>query len=72
MTITLAGYQLKETIHSGFKTIIYSGTTEKTNTSVIVKTLKSEYPTIDEITRLRHEYKILENLEIEGVVKTLG
>ncbi|MBW4683269.1 MAG: AAA family ATPase [Microcoleus vaginatus WJT46-NPBG5] len=72
MTITLPGYQLNQTIHSGFKTIIYSGKRELANTSVIVKTLKAEYPTIDEITRLRHEYKILENLEIEGVVKSLA
>ncbi|MBD2040691.1 hybrid sensor histidine kinase/response regulator [Microcoleus sp. FACHB-672] len=72
MTITLPGYQLNQTLHTGFKTIIYSGIREIANTSVIVKTLKAEYPTIDDITRLRHEYKILENLEIEGVVKSIA
>ncbi|MBD1938263.1 hybrid sensor histidine kinase/response regulator [Microcoleus sp. FACHB-68] len=72
MTITLPGYRLNQTLHTGFKTVIYSGTREIANTSVIVKTLKAEYPTIDEITRLRHEYKILENLEIEGVVKSIA
>ncbi|MBD1840693.1 protein kinase [Coleofasciculus sp. FACHB-64] len=34
--------------------------------------LKAEYPTLEEISRLRHEYKILLPLDIEGVVKSLA
>ncbi|MBD1938262.1 hybrid sensor histidine kinase/response regulator [Microcoleus sp. FACHB-68] len=71
MSITLAGYILNKTIYESYKTVIYSGVKEAENTSVIVKTLKNEYPTIEEITRLRHEYNILKNLQIEGIVKAL-
>jgi predicted ATPase/signal transduction histidine kinase/tRNA A-37 threonylcarbamoyl transferase component Bud32 len=65
-------YQNLSQIHEGVTTIIYRGTRESDSTSVILKTLKAEYPTLEEITRLRHEYKILQRLNIEGVVKALS
>ncbi|MBW4681312.1 MAG: AAA family ATPase [Microcoleus vaginatus WJT46-NPBG5] len=70
ITIFLNGYQILETLHEGANTVIYRGVRELDNCSVIIKTLKSEYPTIEEITRLRHEYKIIQPLYIEGVIKT--
>ncbi|HEY9613080.1 trifunctional serine/threonine-protein kinase/ATP-binding protein/sensor histidine kinase [Allocoleopsis sp.] len=59
-------------IHEGIATLIYRGTREPDSTSVIIKTLKAEYPTLEEITRLKHEYKILQLLNVEGVVKALS
>ena len=69
MTATLSGYQLLETLHSGSKTIIYRGRRETDNASVIVKTLLCEHPLLEDIARLRHEYQIIETLEIPGIVK---
>ncbi|MCW6052346.1 AAA family ATPase [Lyngbya sp. CCAP 1446/10] len=67
--ILLTGYQITEKIYSGVNTVIYRGIWQKHNLPVIVKTLNSEYPTLEEITRLRHEYKIRTNLKnIEGIV----
>ncbi|WP_293126793.1 AAA family ATPase [Microcoleus sp. bin38.metabat.b11b12b14.051] len=67
--ISLKGYQITEQIYSGVNTVIYRGIWQKHNLPVIVKTLKSEYPTLEEITRLRHEYKIRKNLKnIEDIV----
>ncbi|TAF36114.1 MAG: response regulator [Oscillatoriales cyanobacterium] len=69
--ILLTGYQITEQIYSGVNTVIYRGIWEKENLPVIVKTLKSEYPTLEEITRLRHEYKIRKNLiNIEDIVNS--
>ncbi len=65
-------YKNLSKIHEGVATFIYRGTLEPDSTSVIIKTLKAEYPTLEEITRLRHEYKILQPLNIEGVVKALS
>ncbi|HIK29008.1 MAG: trifunctional serine/threonine-protein kinase/ATP-binding protein/sensor histidine kinase [Oscillatoriaceae bacterium SKW80] len=71
--MALDGYLLRETIYEGVRTIVYRGIKESDRTSVIVKTLKSEYQTLEEITRLRHEYQILQTLEeIEGVVESIG
>ncbi|MBG1240680.1 trifunctional serine/threonine-protein kinase/ATP-binding protein/sensor histidine kinase [Nostoc sp. NZL] len=69
MTATLSGYQLLETLHSGSKTVIYRGRREIDNVSVIVKTLLCEHPLLEDIARLRHEYQIIEPLQIPGIVK---
>ncbi|MBE8987450.1 ATP-binding sensor histidine kinase [Nostoc sp. LEGE 12450] len=69
MTATLSGYQLLETLHSGSKTVIYRGRRETDNASVIVKTLLCEHPLLEDIARLRHEYQIIETLQIPGIVK---
>jgi serine/threonine protein kinase len=65
----LPGYKITEIIQIGVKSIIYRGVRESDRASVIIKTLLSEYPTIDDITRLRHEYKISSNLKLEGIIK---
>ncbi|MBD2451685.1 AAA family ATPase [Nostoc sp. FACHB-152] len=69
MTATLSGYQLLETLHSGNKTVIYRGRRETDNASVIVKTHIDEHPLLEDIARLRHEYQIIEPLQISGIVK---
>ncbi|HEY9876155.1 MAG TPA: AAA family ATPase [Candidatus Obscuribacterales bacterium] len=72
MSLNIPGYNLLETIYEGVNTLIYRASRDSDSTSVIIKTLKAEYPTIEELTRLRHEYQILQNLEIEGIVKPLA
>src|SRR6476469_5712444 len=66
---TLPGYKITEVVQLGVKSIIYRAVRASDRASVIIKTLNTEYPTIEEITRLRHEYKISSNLQIEGIVK---
>ncbi|MDY6898027.1 MAG: ATP-binding sensor histidine kinase [Cyanobacteriota bacterium] len=72
LTSTLVpGYDIIEVIHEGTNTIIYRGTSHSNQQKVILKILKEDYPTLDAITRLKHEYKITENLDLEAVVKIL-
>ncbi|MEG4999251.1 hybrid sensor histidine kinase/response regulator [Microcoleus sp. B4-D4] len=67
--ILLTGYKITEKIYSGVNTVIYRGIWQELDLPVIVKTLNSEYPTLEEITRLRHEYKIRTHLKnIEEIV----
>ncbi|MEZ2277859.1 MAG: AAA family ATPase [Microcoleus sp.] len=67
--IFLTGYQITEKVYAGVNTVIYRGIWEKHNLPVIVKTPIAEYPTLEEITRLRHEYKIRQPLEnIEEII----
>ena len=72
MSINLNNYNFTEIIYEGANTLIYRALRKSDSTSVIIKTLKTEYPTLEEITRLRHEYRILQKLDIEGVIKPLG
>jgi serine/threonine protein kinase len=72
MTISLPEYEITQAIHQGYNTVIYRATYIPTANPVIIKTLKAEYPTLEDISRLRHEYKILQSLNLEGVVKPLA
>ncbi|HEY9663241.1 MAG TPA: serine/threonine-protein kinase PknK, partial [Allocoleopsis sp.] len=38
-------------------------------TSVIIKALKAEYPALKQLNQLKHEYQILQDLDIAGVIK---
>ncbi|MDZ8025869.1 MAG: AAA family ATPase [Nostoc sp. DedQUE11] len=72
MSIILADYNLIKVIFDGINTCIYRGFKESEQTSVIIKTLKAEYPTIEQIARIRHEYQILNSLQIEGAIQPLA
>jgi predicted ATPase/signal transduction histidine kinase/DNA-binding NarL/FixJ family response regulator/tRNA A-37 threonylcarbamoyl transferase component Bud32 len=67
--LTLPGYKLIQEIHSGINTVIYRGQRELDNQQVIIKFLKSEYPTLSECARLKHEYEINNFLDSAGVVQ---
>lgn len=67
----ISGYDFKEMLHEGDDTIIYRAISHIDQKPVILKILKIDYPSIDAIARLKHEYKITENLDLEGVVRVL-
>ncbi|BAY27335.1 multi-sensor signal transduction multi-kinase [Calothrix sp. NIES-2100] len=65
----IPGYAVKEVVHEGIDTIVYRGTSQTNQQPVILKVLKADYPSLEQIFRLKHEYKIRENLNLAGVVK---
>jgi PAS domain S-box-containing protein len=68
-TLMVPGYDIIEVIHEGFNTTVYLAQSELHRQPVILKVLSSEYPTLEQITRLKHEYKVTENLDLEGIIK---
>ncbi|MEZ2321367.1 MAG: AAA family ATPase [Microcoleus sp.] len=68
----ISKYQINSNINEGAETIIYRAHTILDQTSIIIKILKAEYPTLDAITRLKHEYQIRHNLDNEQIVKTIS
>jgi len=67
--LTLPGYQIQKQLHSGVRTAIYRGFDEQQKRSVVVKVLQSENLTLEEITRLRQEYTLTQNLNFPGILK---
>jgi len=67
--ISLPGYKITEKITASVNTVIYRGIRERDRQSVIVKVLKDEYPTLEDLTRLRHEYYITQNIDSQNIVK---
>ncbi|MBG1266575.1 hybrid sensor histidine kinase/response regulator [Nostoc sp. WHI] len=73
MIPVLPGYNFIEALHEGVNTVIYRASKQSDQTFVIVKALKAEYPSLEELTRLRHEYKMSNIIvDIEGIVKSLA
>lgn len=72
MSSTIAGYTLIELIHESTNTLIYRASRGSGQARAIIKTLRSEYPTLEELARLKHEYQILQPLQIEGIAKPLA
>ncbi len=70
--LKLSKYQINITLHEGVETIIYRGQTPTDAPPAILKVLKAEYPTLEAITRLKHEYQIRQNLDSEQIVKAIS
>src|SRR5919202_6862851 len=68
-TIALPGYQILSQISKSANSLVYRGIREEDNKIVILKVLKQEYPTPQELTRYKQEYEITRNLNLDGVVK---
>lgn len=72
MNRMLAGYRLDRAIHESARTRVYAGVRQMDQQPVIVKVLKADYPSLEEITCLREEFRLLENLDSPGIIKPLA
>ncbi|MBZ8180261.1 ATP-binding sensor histidine kinase [Oscillatoria salina] len=67
--ISLPGYRIVAQICESSNSLVYRGIREEDNRRAILKLLKAEYPTQQDLTRYRQEYQILSKLNIDGVIK---
>jgi PAS domain S-box-containing protein len=67
--IALAGVSIQSKIYESSASLVYRGIREEDGRAIIVKVLKQDYPSPQELTRYRQEYKITRSLSLEGVVK---
>ncbi len=72
MNRILTGYTLLRAIYESTRTRVYAGIKQADNQPVIVKALKAEYLSLEEIARLRHEFRILESLDGPGIIKPVA
>lgn len=66
--IALPGIAVQSKIYESSASLVYRGIRDD-GSAVIVKILKQDYPSPQELTRYRQEYQITRSLNIEGVVK---
>ncbi|BAY50248.1 serine/threonine protein kinase and signal transduction histidine kinase with GAF and PAS/PAC sensor (plasmid) [Scytonema sp. HK-05] len=67
--IALAGVAIQSKIYESSASLVYRGIKVRDNQAIIVKLLKQDYPSPQEITRYRQEYEMTRSLKEEGVVK---
>ncbi|MDY7014429.1 MAG: serine/threonine-protein kinase PknK, partial [Cyanobacteriota bacterium] len=67
--IVIPSYKILASIYESSSSIVYRGLRERDNLPVILKVLKHDYPTPQELARYKQEYQITCNLNLEGTVK---
>ncbi|RKZ90551.1 MAG: serine/threonine-protein kinase PknK, partial [Candidatus Parabeggiatoa sp. nov. 1] len=68
--LTIQNYQILAQIYESANSLVYRALREEDNQPVILKLLKQDYPTPEELTRYRQEYDITRHLEnVDGVIK---
>ncbi|MBW4428866.1 MAG: AAA family ATPase [Nostoc desertorum CM1-VF14] len=66
--IALPGINIQDNIYESSNSLVYRGIRDD-GVAIVVKMLKLDYPSPQELTRYRQEYKIIRSLNLEGVVK---
>ncbi|MEH2370702.1 AAA family ATPase [Nostoc sp.] len=66
--IALTGIAIQNKIYESSNSLVYRGIRDD-GVAIAVKMLKHDYPSPQELTRYRQEYKITRSLNLEGVVK---
>ncbi|MBH8577986.1 AAA family ATPase [Nostocaceae cyanobacterium CENA369] len=67
--IILPGYTITENIYEDAKIVIYRGINNLEKKPVMIKTFKTDYPSIEEITSLEQEYNLIKKIECQGIIK---
>jgi predicted ATPase/signal transduction histidine kinase/GAF domain-containing protein/tRNA A-37 threonylcarbamoyl transferase component Bud32 len=67
--IAIPGYQILAQIYESSNSQVYRAIRECDHSYAIVKVLKQDYPTPEELARYKQEYEIIRNLNLEGAIK---
>ncbi|MEH2453754.1 ATP-binding sensor histidine kinase [Nostoc sp.] len=68
--VTIPGYQVKEQLYNGSKTLVYRGYRETDSLPVVIKLLKNPYPGFGELVQFRNQYTIAKNLNSPLIIQT--
>jgi predicted ATPase/signal transduction histidine kinase len=68
----IAGYEYLEKIHDSLITLVYRARRIRDRQPVIIKILKKAYPSSKDIYVFKHQYEVIKNLKLEGVIKAYG
>ena len=69
MRRVIANYLLTEKIYESINSEVYRGIRESDGQTFILKVLKQDYPTPQELIRYKQEYQITRKLNLDGVIK---
>ncbi|NDJ19615.1 trifunctional serine/threonine-protein kinase/ATP-binding protein/sensor histidine kinase [Myxacorys almedinensis] len=67
--IQMQGYQIRETIYDGSRTVVYRGIQESNQQPVVIKLLKNLYPSFSELLQFKNQYILTQQLDLPGVVR---
>jgi predicted ATPase/signal transduction histidine kinase len=69
----LNDYCVTAQIYAGTRTVVYRGHRhDSASASVVIKLLRDEYPSFQELEQFRNQATIVKNLDLPGVIQTYG
>ena len=71
-TVKLPGYKIEEEIYTSARTLVFRGQRESDEASVIIKVMRDDYPSFNELVLFRNQYIVTKNLNLDGIVKPLS
>ncbi len=69
-TIDLLGYQITEELYAGNRTLVYRGMRRSDKQPVVIKLLRNEFPSFNELVQFRNQYTIAKNLDSPNIINT--
>ena len=68
---TISNYTLTNTLYEGTRTLVYRATRNFDQQPVVIKVLRNEYPSFNELLQFCNQYTIAKNLDFLGIIKSL-
>ncbi|BAY11233.1 trifunctional serine/threonine-protein kinase/ATP-binding protein/sensor histidine kinase [Calothrix sp. NIES-2098] len=68
----LVGYKIAEQLYVGSRTLVYRAVRECDRTPVVIKMLRNNFPTYNELVQFRNQYAIAKNLNLPSIIKPLA
>ncbi|MEM0979226.1 MAG: AAA family ATPase [Cyanobacteria bacterium P01_H01_bin.58] len=68
----LEGYQLLAELHNGTNSQVYRARRKSDDSLVVLKFLRPDYPSPEQIARFRLEYDLTRSFDIPGIIQTYG
>jgi predicted ATPase/signal transduction histidine kinase len=71
-SLEIPGYQIHDLLGETSTTIVFQATDLGSNSPCTIKLLKTHYPSLKDIARLKHEAEITATLDCEGIIRSIG
>jgi PAS domain S-box-containing protein len=63
----LSGYQIRDQLYAGLRTLVYRGIRESDGQPVVIKLLHNPLPNFSELVQFRNQYTIAKNLHLPSI-----
>ncbi len=68
--VSIPGYHVSKELYNGSRTLVYRGNRETDQKSVVIKLMKTAYPSFSELVQFRNQFTIAKNLNLPGIIQT--
>ena len=68
----LSGYEITEQLYAGHRTLVYRALRHHDQVSVVIKLLRNEFPSFNELVQFRNQYAIAKTLNSPNIITTYG